>query len=160
MTGLRSKAGLLTKEERLVFLTVSVCLLGGGLFHLALSVLDLPDALDPLADTESWPDGEPTARPGRESTVAAPVGGAGARERNSTGAHQPGRDGMLELNGATQAELEELPGIGPALARRILEHRARVGEFKTVEDLLDVSGIGDKTLSRFRAYVYVSQSTR
>jgi competence protein ComEA len=65
---------------------------------------------------------------------------------------------MLELNGASQAELEELPGIGPALASRIVQHRKRVGGFRTVDDLLDVRGIGEKTLSRFRSYVYVSRA--
>jgi competence protein ComEA len=68
----------------------------------------------------------------------------------------PGRravDAPLELNRASEAELEDLPGIGPALARRIVESRARMGGFRTVDDLLDVPGIGPATLERLRPLV-------
>ncbi|MBN1503443.1 MAG: helix-hairpin-helix domain-containing protein [Candidatus Eisenbacteria bacterium] len=181
MAGLRSRAALLTREERVVFLTVSLCLLGGGLFHIALLLFDLPDALDPRTDWTSWPDGETGAESEAKSRGSAAddgswvSGSGGARElaaagedafRGSgvgragggAGGSEAAPAGMLDLNFATQAELEELPGIGPALARRILEHRARVGRFKRVEDLLDVRGVGEKILSRLRAHVYVSRT--
>jgi comEA protein len=61
----------------------------------------------------------------------------------------------LNLNTATAAELELLPGIGPALAGRIVEHRTRVGRFKSVAELDDVSGIGPRTLERLAPLVYV-----
>lgn len=54
--------------------------------------------------------------------------------------------GQIALNSASSAELEQLPGIGPALAKRILEERARQGRFATPEDLLAVKGIGEKKL--------------
>lgn len=54
--------------------------------------------------------------------------------------------GLLDLNRATQSELEELPGIGAVLAERILAYRERVGGFSTVEELKNVEGIGDKKL--------------
>lgn len=55
--------------------------------------------------------------------------------------------GKLNLNQANLAELETLPGIGPALASRIIEWRERNGGYSRVDDLLEVSGIGEKLLA-------------
>lgn len=64
-------------------------------------------------------------------------------------------DGLVVVNRATPAELESLPGVGPVLAERILSHREEHGPFETVEDLLDVSGIGEATLARLRPLVRI-----
>lgn len=61
----------------------------------------------------------------------------------------------VNLNTATQAELELLPGIGPALAKRILEFRGANGKFSTVEQLDKVKGIGPRTLEKLRPLVSV-----
>jgi len=63
----------------------------------------------------------------------------------------------LDLNTATAAELETLPGIGPVLAARILAYRAEIGGFATVEQLLEVRGIGEKKLDAVRDLVVVNQ---
>lgn len=55
----------------------------------------------------------------------------------------------LDVNSATQEQFEQLPGIGPTYAQRIVEYRNIHGRFDAVEDLLDVRGIGPKTLSKF-----------
>lgn len=64
-------------------------------------------------------------------------------------------DGVVVVNRATATELESLPGVGPVLAERILLHRAEHGPFETVEDLLDVSGIGEAILARLRPLVRI-----
>ena len=61
----------------------------------------------------------------------------------------------LDLNTATAQQLDELPGVGPATAAAILDERDRRGRFTAVDDLLDVSGIGDAKLERLRDLVRV-----
>lgn len=62
---------------------------------------------------------------------------------------------VLDVNVATAAELEGLPGIGPVTAAAIVEHRERVGPFRSVEALQDVTGIGPVKLSRVAHLVTV-----
>lgn len=65
----------------------------------------------------------------------------------------PSNPSLLNLNTATQAEIELLPGIGPALASRIIEHRTSRGSFKSITDLDAVSGIGPKMIEKIRPLV-------
>jgi competence protein ComEA len=68
--------------------------------------------------------------------------------------------GLLDINVATMAEFEELPGIGPALARKIVEFRKQNGSFRTVDDLLKIRGIGEKSLARFRDRIVAGKSKK
>lgn len=61
----------------------------------------------------------------------------------------------VDLNTADAALLDTLPGVGPALAAAILQYRDQMGRFTTVDDLLDVPGIGPATLERVRPLVRV-----
>jgi len=63
----------------------------------------------------------------------------------------------LNLNTATQEELESLPGIGPSKAADILTYRDEYGPFATLEDLANVSGIGDVTVESLSDFLYVEQ---
>jgi comEA protein len=65
------------------------------------------------------------------------------------------KSGKVNVNTATETELETLPGIGPAMAQRIIDYRKQQGGFKTVADLLEVKGIGDATLAKFRDKVEI-----
>lgn len=62
-------------------------------------------------------------------------------------------DEVLSLNGASASDLEDLPGVGPVLAERIVAYREEHGRFETVEDLLGVSGIGEAKLAALRDLV-------
>jgi len=62
---------------------------------------------------------------------------------------------ILNLNTATPRELEALPGIGPALAKRIVEFREKKGGYKRVEELLAIPGISEKKFRALRAYLTV-----
>ena len=68
------------------------------------------------------------------------------------------RPAPLNLNAATEAQLEALPGIGPATATRIVEYRKKNGAFKKVEDLMNVKGIGEKSFLKLKALVAVGPS--
>lgn len=61
----------------------------------------------------------------------------------------------LELNTATQAQLEQLPGIGPTLAEAILSYREQFGGFATKEQLMEVPGIGEKRYGAVEALISV-----
>lgn len=63
--------------------------------------------------------------------------------------------GPLDLNTADEAALDALPGVGPATAAAIVEHRARIGRFTSVDQLLDVRGIGEAKLAALRDLVTV-----
>ena len=63
--------------------------------------------------------------------------------------------GKINLNTATVSQLEDLPGIGPALAARIVEHRQKNGAFKSVDDLMAVKGIGEKNFSKIQGSLTV-----
>lgn len=87
-----------------------------------------------LVDGEQIIVGTPAAGP---APAGGPAGGAVAGAR-------------LSLSSATAEQLDELPGIGPVTADAIIAHRTAHGGFQRVEDLLDVQGIGEKTLADLR----------
>ncbi len=104
-------------------------------------------------------DGERVAVPaaGQPAPALVEGGGGGGSTGPSGGASSAAVDvvGTVDLNTATAAELEELPGVGPSTAAAIVEHRSTSGAFRSVEDLLDVRGIGDAKLEQLRAHVTV-----
>jgi competence protein ComEA len=74
---------------------------------------------------------------------------------------QAGAEGQMqekvEINSATVEQLQEVPGIGPTLAARIIDFRKEHGPFERVEDLLNVQGIGVRTLDLMRPYLEVQE---
>jgi competence protein ComEA len=62
----------------------------------------------------------------------------------------------LDLNRATAEDLDALPGIGPVLAKRIIDYRQGHGPFKKIDDLMEVSGIGRKKLEKLKPYVVIN----
>jgi competence protein ComEA len=68
----------------------------------------------------------------------------------------PASKPTINLNTATVAELETLPGIGRKTAELILEHRVKVGGFKKIEELMNVKGIGEKSFLKIKPMVFVA----
>ncbi|NCC30527.1 MAG: helix-hairpin-helix domain-containing protein, partial [Chloroflexia bacterium] len=64
---------------------------------------------------------------------------------------------LIDLNRATSAELETLPGVGPVLAQRIVVRRTEQGAYTSVEQLRDVAGIGDKLFAQIEPLITVAR---
>jgi competence protein ComEA len=71
--------------------------------------------------------------------------------RSGTHKLQPGQS--IDINTATASELAQLPGVGPSLARRILEYREANGPFQAIDDLENVSGVGPSKLAKMEPFI-------
>lgn len=95
-------------------------------------------------------------KPGEQPPAAlAPQVPGGAAAGNGSGSAGGPATGLVNLNTADLDALDSLPGVGPVLAQRIVDWRTEHGRFTSVEELGEVSGIGDKMLSELRPRVTV-----
>ena len=79
-----------------------------------------------------------------------------AEEEKSVQIQESPEDGvMININTATEAQLETLPGIGETLSKRIVAYREKVGDFKKIEDLTGVEGIGSKKFDAVKDHITV-----
>lgn len=62
---------------------------------------------------------------------------------------------LVNINSATQAELDSLPGIGPSTATKIIDYRNKNGDFKKIEDIMNVSGIGESKFNNIKNYICI-----
>ena len=113
---------------------------GGALPGVDLSLVNLARK---LSDGELVVIGLPQPDPGAAGAAQGPGGG------------DPGTGVKVNLNTASLAALESLPGIGPALAQHIVDYRRQHGDFHSVEDLRQVSGIGDAKFAAVKDLVTV-----
>jgi comEA protein len=121
---------------------------GGAMSSADLDHLNLAR---PVADGEQIvvpKPGESIPGGGAPGAGGASAGGAsaGSAGQAPTGARSAG--GLVDLNTADASALDSLPGVGPVLAQRILDWRTEHGRFSSVDELGEVSGIGDKLLAR------------
>ena len=115
--------------------------------------IHVPALLPPAPVLERKPGDYAAPSPGKSSSaVVFPRASQPAVLRS---APQPAAGGRVNVNMATAAELESLPGVGPAIARSIMECRETLGRFSCVEDLLKVKGIGAKKLEAMRGFIAI-----
>ena len=130
-------------ESASLFVHVGGSVADPGLYELAGDAR-VQQAIDALNLARQVQDGEQIIVPSMQQATGseAPVSAdSGASAVSSGGAFAHGK---VDINTATVDQLQQLNGVGPALAQRIVADRQANGPFKTVEDLKRVSGIGDK----------------
>ena len=81
--------------------------------------------------------------------------GAGAPDVGASAQGAAAADGPLNINRASESDLDALPGVGPSTARAIVEDRDANGPFSTIEDLMRVSGIGEKKFEKLKSSICV-----
>jgi len=76
---------------------------------------------------------------------------AAGQSAKSSRASKSASTQIVNVNSASAADFEALPGVGPKLAARIIEYRQKNGPFKKVEDLMNVRGLGEKNFLKLKA---------
>ena len=91
---------------------------------------------------------------GASGGVSSNNGGSSGSSSNSKNTY-PTKIQVVNINTATQTELETLPGIGPSLSLKIIHYREENGKFTSIEDIKNVSGIGDSKFNNIKDYITV-----
>jgi competence protein ComEA len=92
----------------------------------------------------------------KKASGAVPAGIITSSVSNSSsGAASDSGGGLVNINTASSDQLQTLSGVGPATAQKIIDHRESSGGFKTIEDIMKVSGIGVKTFEKLRDKITV-----
>lgn len=108
----------------------------------------LPVTDDPLPSTdETQPPTTETQVPTEPSSIPTEQTQPTTEPTTEEPTSEPETSGLIDINTATQAQLMTLPGIGEALSQRIIDYREANGPFRSVSELLNVSGIGEKRLA-------------
>lgn len=103
-------------------------------------------------------DGMQINVPSRSAVVATPaVIVAPATSGGAVGGGGMAAGGRVNLNTATLAELEELPGVGPSTAQKIIDYREDNGPFGAIEEVMNVSGIGEAKFAEMEPFITVDQ---
>jgi competence protein ComEA len=92
----------------------------------------------------------------QESTAAGAAPRRSGRHHSSRSSSHKLHEGQtVDVNTATESELTQLPGVGPSLARRIIEYRQSNGPFQTPDDLQNVSGIGPSKFAKMEPFIRI-----
>ena len=122
---------------------IGVLLLAGVLVMSGMLLLKQKDA--PATFTEG-------------AAISASSSPSNVSEKSATGSSQQASNSkttLVNINKASLEELDTLPGVGPATAQKILDYRAQKGVFKTIEEIKEVSGIGEAKYSQIKDHISI-----
>ncbi len=156
--------GSFSSSRNRISVSVSGAVEHPGIFHLPAGsrVLDavqkaggyrIDADVEAVNPTDPLVDGQnlfiPTKQPGTSrSALDSLISQSQPQPAGST-------SGLININTASQSELEKLPGIGPTKARAIIEYREKNGKFSRIEDIKNVKGIGQKTFEKLKNLITV-----
>jgi competence protein ComEA len=135
---------------------------GGADRNSDLEQLNLAEPLADAMKVDVPVKGQQLAPPLGYADTAASAGSqvtssrrSGRHRSSRAGSHKLAAGQTININSATEAELAQLPGVGPSLARRIVEYRTANGPFQLPDDLQNVSGIGANKFAKMEPYIRV-----
>lgn len=94
-------------------------------------------------------------RLGEENSLPSVQNAPDIETAPAAGGTNSGASGQINLNTATLEQLDSLPGIGPAIAQRIIDYRDDVGGFSSIDEITQVSGIGDSTFNKIKDMITI-----
>lgn len=153
---LAHRAGF-TRSEAAVIVFLAASLLSGA----TIRALQRDETGAPMDVRQSLLRQDSVFAAQANAQLIAPSGADEHGERTSETVERKGTSGaadtpsIVDINTATGRALETLPGIGPATAEKIIEHRRTHGPFSRVEDLMKVKGIGPKKFEKLRQFITV-----
>ena len=144
--------------ESKVYVDVSGCVKKPGVYEVSadsriFEVIELAGGVTPDADTSYINQAEPVTDglkinvPDRNQTENSVSG--------ETSSALQDENGKVNINTADMTRLQDLPGVGPVTAEKIISHRENNGYFRSIEDIKNVSGIGEKTFEKIKDMISV-----
>lgn len=135
-----------------MYVDISGCVKKPGIYKIErdtrlFQVIELAGGLTKNADYDGFnqaehiQDGDKIIIPSKES---------GEENSASSGSAPSSSDGKININRADSTELQEIPGVGPSTAEKIISYREEHGRFRSKEELMEISGIGEKTYEKMK----------
>ena len=142
-----------------MYVDISGAVVNPGVYEVSSStrlfqVIEMAGGLSDNADVDSLNRAE-IVYDGQKIIVGTASNSEIRTEASSEGSQSGITNGKVNLNLADSATLQTIPGIGPSKAERIIDYRKTHGRFKKVEDIMNITGIGEKTFESIRDYITV-----
>lgn len=118
---------------------------------------DMNRLLQESADPNGRADHANVSRQQESNPSASDVSSAEAQGNRNVSQEDPGRQ-LVNINLATVQELDFLPGIGPSKAKAILDYRSASGEFRSIEEIMEVKGIGPQIFGKIKSKITVGDN--
>ena len=158
----------LTSSEKKTLLFISIIIVASGFYQLFQPYQSISSSIDysqsdsvfnRLSRIDYTSKTEPdTSRQNSDISSNHDLKPAAVKNKINKSTNTKLLPSSININTASEIELQKLPRIGPVMAQRIIDYRNKHGKFKTGNDLLKVKGIGKKTLEKFSPYIILDKN--